>query len=114
MKIYIAGPVTGVDGYEKKFEEAEAFLLEKAKNDACLEIFNPIKIVKMLQEGMDEEPSWVDYMECLIPFVVSSDALFLLKGWEKSKGARIERIIALSLGKEVFNEGEFMPDCIIG
>ena len=31
MKIYISGPITGCEGYEKKFAEAEKVLKEQGK-----------------------------------------------------------------------------------
>ena len=45
MKIYIAGPITGCDGYEKKFAEAERVLKEQGYI-----IINPA----MLPEGLGD------------------------------------------------------------
>ena len=37
--------------------------------------------------------------------LVQCDAIYLLKGWESSKGTRLELEVALALGLDVIQEG---------
>lgn len=93
MKIYIAGKITGLE-YEtayNNFEFAEVHLEHLGH-----EPVNPMKKVSE-QAGL----SWTDYMKEDIPLLLACDAIYLLRGWQLSKGARLERHIALELGMEV-------------
>lgn len=92
MLVYIAGPISFV-GYEKakkNFESAEANLLALG-----YEVVNPIRLV-------DGSYSWEDAMRVVISFLVWCDAICLLEGWERSRGARLEYLIAKELGLKIF------------
>lgn len=92
MKVYISGKITGDADYKKKFQNAENFL-----EAAGFEVFNPAK---------ETAPgkSWAFYMRNDIKQLVDCDAIFLLKDWEESKGAKLEYNLAQQLEIKIFKE----------
>jgi hypothetical protein len=93
-KIYISGKITGI---EKKapliFEKAEIELIERG-----FEVINPMKI-KHSHDG-----SWINYMKNDIKSLMDCDAIYMLSNWTGSKGAEIERRLALDLGMKIIYE----------
>ena len=89
MKIYIAGKVRGLKNYRELFKAAEEKL--KAKGHITL---NPAE----LPEGMNGE----DYMRICIPMLEVADAIYLLKNWRDSQGAKVEKAYAECQGELVF------------
>ena len=87
-KIYLSGPITGVPDYQDKFGRA-----------ACgLEIQGHTVIDPSVEtEGLTP---W-DYILISVARMRATDAIFMLPGWERSKGAQIERAIAEYVGMEV-------------
>lgn len=80
MKIYISGPITGNPDYKKQFAEAAAKLRSKGH-----QVFDP---TVWNREGLE-----LDYEEYLIldfAMVDVADAIFMLPGWQNSKGAQRE------------------------
>lgn len=96
-KLYIAGKVTGRDfeAAEKQFWNKQ---IELSKN---YRVVNPIKTVWL---ATMQDKSWEATMQFLIPHLVECDILYLMKGWQGSKGAELERDIMKSLGKEIIYE----------
>lgn len=92
MKIFIAGPITGVAGYAEKFNQAEEHLTAKGHH-----VLNPA----VLPYGFEHS----EYMEITKSMLNLCDAIYLLKGWEKSPGAKEELALALDLGKWIYPEG---------
>ena len=89
MIIYLAGPITGVLDYEKKFSEAEENLTEQGHV-----VLNPA----MLPEGLGDCDA---YMRICLPMVEMADAVVMLKGWENSRGACREWGYAMGLDKTI-------------
>ncbi len=88
MKIYIAGPVSGIPLYNlPAFQEARA-LLEKSGVECVIphDIYHP---------GDSKCPAviWCEAMLKCLPELESSDAVLFLPGWEGSPGARREHCI---------------------
>lgn len=91
---YIAGAVTGIPGDNaKSFRAAEIMLTRLG-----YQVYNPIPIgretiarVKAQGKGY---PTHVDFMRDCIPYLCKSDFIFMLPGWESSRGARWEWLIA--------------------
>lgn len=89
MKIYISGPITGIEGYAEHFKNAEETLLA-----AGHEVINPAKVNGELPKGTKHE----EYMKMSFAMMDMCDTIFVLRGWKKSKGARME--VARALQKE--------------
>lgn len=104
MNIYLAGPMAG---YEQM--NYPAFADAAAKLRALgLEVESPHEIDdrfpnRAVYNNPDEE--WLFYMLVCIPMVFKANAIIMLPGWERSKGACIERQIAQERGIPIFRYG---------
>jgi len=83
--VYISGKITGNENYEKQFNEAERELKKMG-----YEVFNPARI--------KENWSYEDYMKFDIKHLLECEQIYLLPNWEDSKGARLEKQIAETVG----------------
>lgn len=103
-RIYIAGPMTGVPGWNYEAFESAA---EKLTADGW-DVYDPVQIGEMhgLKYDADEQdPEILPYViKAELGFVARSDAIYLLKGWEKSIGTRRELLVALGCGLEIIQE----------
>ena len=95
MRIYIAGKIGNHDlhVYTQKFEAAENHL-----RVIGYEPVNPCKINSYLFFP------WEDYILNDIRHLLKCEAIYMLKDWTESKGARIEHFIALEAGMKVIYE----------
>lgn len=91
MKIYLSGPMTGIENYNRDtFNEATACLRE-----AGHKVFNPAEVV-LNEDDVNAIPGdynknlWNAYMRICLPHVPTHHKLMLLPGWEDSRGARLE------------------------
>lgn len=96
-KIYIAGKVSGEEHGKVfiKFMAAESRL--KLTYPEC-EVVNPIRFC-------GSEWPWADCMKACITRMMECDAIYMLKDWKYSRGARLEHFIALKLGMRIIKEG---------
>jgi len=94
--IYLAGPMSGLPLYN--FEEFNR--VTKILRDAGYSVFSPAE--KDLSDGFnpatDPQKPFLHYMKIDLPEVMKSDFVVLLKGWEKSKGANLEVVVAKNCG----------------
>jgi hypothetical protein len=111
MIIYISGPMTGMrDNNRRGFEKAHGKIIDAFQNTEAwddLKIINPLAIAGEVNARFDGinasrhqkiKPQWSDYMKLCIPVLCTATHILFIKGWEKSKGAALERHIAESLG----------------
>lgn len=94
MKVYIAGPMTGLPQFNRP-----AF--HQAALNLSFEHHVPLNPA-ILPDGLTE----ADYMAVGITMLQRADAIFLLTGWQFSAGARAEHALALKLGLEVIEQKE--------
>ncbi len=92
QKIYIAGPMTGYESFNREAFTKRAHML-KAKGYIAL---NPA----ILPDGLTQP----EYMQICLSMVMCADAIYLLKGWDESKGALAELSLAEKLVLEVIEE----------
>lgn len=95
MRIYLSGPITGVLDYKEKFDAAEKKLKAEHPN---AEIINPTMVV--LPESCTHE----DYMRIDFMLLDFADAVYMLDGWEWSKGACMEYGYAVAKDKMILKE----------
>lgn len=87
MIVYISGPITGLPGLNKTaFDSAAAEL--KAVG------FEPIVPHEITAPG----DTWEEAMRSCIRAMMDADAVVMLRGWEGSKGAKIEYDLARAVG----------------
>lgn len=92
MRIYISGPITSDPDYLAHFQQAEDKLRRKFPE---AEIVNPTKAVPF-----DPAKTWSDYMREDVKLLADCSHIHLMKHWEVSRGARVERALAEDLGIE--------------
>lgn len=92
MKLYVTGPMTGIEDMNfPAFREAA-----KRLREAGYEVMDPA------DNGAGEPGmTWADYVRRDLQDMLTCDALAVLPGWKNSKGACLEVHIALELGWEV-------------
>lgn len=91
---YIAGPMAGLRCMNHPAFFAAERLLRAAFPGR--RILNPAR-----NRPESEYPEWKDWMRLAIPQVAEADVVYMLPGWEKSRGARLEHFLALQLEARV-------------
>lgn len=97
-KIYIAGPMRGIRGYNYK----AFFLAQDRLEMANWEVINPAE-VDAEKYGAGIVFNMKDtLLDDLKEVTLRADAIFMLEGWEKSDGARAEYFTARAIGLKVY------------
>ncbi|EGQ7810335.1 DUF4406 domain-containing protein [Vibrio parahaemolyticus] len=89
MKIYIAGPMTGYENYNREAFHAKANEL----NNKGHHTLNPAT----LPDGLSQP----EYMDICFAMIRSADAVHFLPGWKRSEGALAEYHYAKKIGLEL-------------
>ncbi|MDR1586941.1 MAG: DUF4406 domain-containing protein [Treponema sp.] len=108
MIVYLSGPITGMrDRNRRNFSKVHKKIEEILTGQKPLQIINPNKLAEIVEfqfSGKNRnlyhviKPQWSDYMRYCIENLVRASCVYFLKGWQKSKGATLERHIAETLG----------------
>lgn len=87
MRVYLSGPMTGIEDLNRKaFEDAE----KKLRLANCC-VVNPHKIESA-------EDTYESHLASDIRELTWCDAIYLIPGWESSRGALVEFAVAQVLG----------------
>ena len=88
MKVYISGKISGTDltHTRKRFSDVADKLQALGH-----EVTNP------LCNGLSETDPWEAHIAKDIANLLQCEGIYMLQGWEESKGARIEQAVALEL-----------------
>lgn len=97
MLVYISGKITDNENYQADFQKAEQWLLLKDYTP-----INPARFITNLPKLTYEQIMKIDY--CLLELC---DGIFMLDGWQNSKGACAELSYAKSLGKKIIYQRYF-------
>lgn len=98
-KIYISGPIAFHDlGERRKTFAGVKESIEKSNEN--WEAVNP------LENGLPETASRERHMKKDIETLLKCQAIFLLRGWNESTGARVEYLVAKSIGLEIYKQEE--------
>lgn len=94
MKIYLSGPMTGYEGYNYPAFHAFASMLRNHL------VVSPAE--------QDEESglapgtnTWEEFIRWDLRVLLDCEAIVLMDGWHKSRGARLEHHVADALGMKV-------------
>ena len=100
--IYVSGKITGTSDYADRFSAVENRLIAEG-----YEVLNPVRTGKWLEHYLEpEKPTWVQYMKHAIAAMMQADYIYMLRGWNQSKGARLERFLARVLKYTIIYEEE--------
>ena len=91
LKIYLAGPMTGLPGLNFAAFHAAALWLRGMGHT----VINPTEL------NTDPDAEWHACMRMDIAALVTCDTIYLLPGWEDSRGAKLEHDIAERLGMAI-------------
>lgn len=97
MIVYVSGKITGDPDYVKKFADAELTLRAKG-----YDVINPCDLCYLFL-------SYEQFMHVDFALIDVCDAIYLLKDWTGSSGARREKEYAAKQGKKVLYESQ-SPD----
>ena len=89
MKIYIAGPITGVPDYKEQFKKAQKVCEERG-----LIVVNPA----YLPEGLGKNEVYMHICYSMIDVV---DGVLILDGWKDSLGTKCELEYAIKHNKRI-------------
>ena len=107
MRVYLSGPITGVNNYRKNFEEAAQELRWRGYTD----LINPAELCTVLPV---EHTTYEQYMTMCMDLLEMADAVVLLPGWEKSTGANREVGYALAKDMAILDLGTMMQEEVKG
>lgn len=101
MKIYVAGPITGM----KNLNRAKFFSVEKRLLEMGHGVVNPARLF----QGVPGAHDHAAYMRVCLPALIECHAVFWLAGWHKSTGANFEAHTARALNMVCFYDTEAKP-----
>lgn len=93
MRVYISGKITGTTDYMERFRDVELLLEERG-----LDVVNPAKLCASLPTNFTHK----EYMKVCLSALDSCDAIYMMVGWESSRGCIEERGYALGKGLRVY------------
>ena len=96
--IYISGPITGLKEEDAKaaFDKAEELLEVEYER-----VVNPMRFEVAYQSA---KLTYDEMMDIDLRLLKMCKAIYMLKNWEGSKGACLERLTALQLGMKIIYE----------
>lgn len=93
LKVYLSGPMTGYPEHNKPLFNTTAAELRWKGYD----VVNPAE-----SDDLALSDDWSAYLRKDLKLLAECDAIVLLPKWNRSKGARLEAYIAMSLGMPCF------------
>jgi hypothetical protein len=95
--IYISGPISGMRNNNRRNFEKAAKKLADTFTDC--RVISPMQIGLAVESDQKrpEKPEWADYMRGCVKSLMDATHVYFIKGWQKSRGALLERNIAEGL-----------------
>lgn len=98
--VYLSGKITENENYKAEFKVAEVYL-----RNIGYTVINPAQLDEISTKELTHE----QYMKVCYKLIDISDIIFMVSGWQKSKGANAELSYAKSLGKKVMYQDYYAP-----
>ena len=102
--IYIAGQIRNEKNYRARFEAAHEWLEAMG-----WQVVNPIYLTEIFGTPTEVQSNPHLLRACMdaeLAAIPHLDAIYLLRGWERSEGARAELKVAIEHGKQILLEGD--------
>jgi hypothetical protein len=96
MKIFISGPITGIDNYREEFKTRQTFLEAIGYN-----VMNPAILP---YPGFEHH----EYMCICKSMIDACDTVYFMSGWDESIGANMEHAYAIENQKKRMYESELL------
>ena len=98
MKIYLSGPITGLEEeeYINLFTTWELRMLQLG-----YQTINPVELDQDLEWQLERKPTREEYLRHDLKELLTCDEILMLPGWSNSKGAQLERRVASECGIKV-------------
>jgi hypothetical protein len=109
MKLYIAGPMRGIPEFNFPAFRAAAERLRAQGHEVWSPAENDARVDGFDGTGEPKTLEYRHYMRRDLPAVLEADAVAVLDGWERSKGARMEVHVARECGIPVLDAGTLEP-----
>lgn len=94
-KVYISGPIAGLDIAERKKAFAS---VSELLSSLGYEPVNPFN------NGVSDTAEWREHMLADIKLLTGCEYIYMMSSWYKSKGCKLELDVATSCGIKIFNE----------
>lgn len=98
-KIYISLPISG----REKEARQKADSIKSSLSRLGYEVVNPFDVYA------GENPDYMDYLASDLIALSTCDRIFMCRGWQTSKGCRLEKSFAEIYGKKVLFETVMLP-----
>lgn len=94
MTIQLVGAISNEPNYLRLFDLAQI---------EAMDILGVTKVINPCSLPHNHDRTWESYMiECLESIEKDADAIYLLRGWKLSDGARMEHELAVKLKKTIY------------
>ena len=100
--VFLSGPITGIDDYKDKFEDAMEIIRALGANA----VFNPAAEIP-------DDTEHEEAMNICTDKVTTSDCVVVLDGWENSKGALIEYVFSRACGIPYYELKELITKSVL-
>lgn len=100
MRLYLAGPMSGLPEFNFPAFHARASALRLEGHT----VLNPAEL-----DGGDTSGTWAEYLRRDLALLLECEAVAVLPGWEKSRGANLEVHVARSLEMPVLHADTLAP-----
>ena len=94
-KIYLSLPISGYDLDERR---ETALSMEVRLRGAGYDVFNP------MENGLPPTATTNEHMKRDLEALLTCDAIFLMRGWNRSAGCKCELDVAVAIGIDVMFE----------
>lgn len=96
-RVYVSGPIAGYDLQERKM----AFLkVQHMLESLGYEVSNPF------DNGVPDDAHWREHMRADIAMLLQCQSIYMMPGWEHSKGCKLELDVATSCGIRLMLESQ--------